>query len=419
MTTDDTLRNRARDLIATGIAAADPAAAVARAMQTVLAGQLPAADWKIVALGKAARAMADAALAALPDARALIITNAGNDALLDRATILVTGHPDPDEAGEAAALQVEALLRGCHTDDRVLALISGGGSAMLPAPVAGMTLADKQQVNRLLLASGADIRQTNLIRQALSRLKGGGWLRLCPAPITALILSDVPGDDLRVVASGPTVAPIGTMADAARTARDLGIWDNIPASAQQALERDGDRGVPPDAVNILVGSNGQSIAAMIDAGATAGGLPLAGDVEDCAQALVAAVRDVPPGAAVAFGGETTVRLTGNGMGGRNQELALRFARAAQAAQLGGQWLFASVGSDGRDGPGHAAGGMVGPETVARIRAAGIDPDDALAQNDSTPALDAAGGLVITGPTGTNVADLAVFLRGDPVSIDAI
>lgn len=405
------LQSRALALIQTGIDAAEPRGATLAAMADVLSDP-PAQGgvWHVIALGKAARAMAAAALSQLPDAQALIITNAGNDAPLDRARIIVAGHPVPDAAGEDAALQVERLLRDARPQDRVLALISGGGSAMLPAPVVGVTLAEKQQVSRLLLASGADIGRMNLIRQALSRLKGGGWLRLSAAPVVALILSDVPGDDLRVIASGPTVAPVGTIAQAADMARALGIWDRLPPAVQTALSRVDDRGDLPAARNLLIGSNGKSVAAMIAAGGVDGGVALEGDVQDCAQALVRAAAGATPGQALVFGGETTVTLTGDGQGGRNQELALRFALMAAQAGLGGDWVFASVGSDGRDGPGQAAGGIVDPTTLARIAAAGINVDAALARNDSGPALDAAGGLVITGATGTNVADLAVFLR---------
>lgn len=412
----DTMRARALELIQTGIAAADPAEAVAKAMPEVLSvPPRPGGVWRVIALGKAARAMAAAALDALPEAEALVVTNSGNDAPLPRASILTAGHPVPDAGGEQAANRVEALLRGCRSGDRLLALISGGGSAMLPAPVAGVSLADKQSVNRLLLASGADIGQTNLIRQALSRLKGGGWLRLCTAPVSALILSDVPGDDLRVIASGPTVAPIGTRAEAAAVSRQLGIWDRFPDTVRLALARPDEGAALPAVRNILVGSNAQSVAAMIAAGAVDGGMPLRGDVEDCAQALLAIARAAPAGAALAFGGETTVRLTGNGMGGRNQELALRFARAAEAAGLADDWVFAAVGSDGRDGPGEAAGGVVDAGTIARIRQSGINLAEMLARNASTSALAAAKGLVMTGATGTNVADLAVFLRAGPDS----
>jgi glycerate 2-kinase len=285
MSTRNTLELRGLALVRAGIDAADPAHAVEGAMPSVLADRPgPGGSWHIIALGKAARPMAMAAMTSLPESRALIITNAGNDAPLAGAEIVTSGHPVPDAAGEEAARKVEEILRAARPADRVLALISGGGSAMLPAPVEGVSLAEKQDVNRLLLGSGADITQMNLVRQALSRLKGGGWLRVSKAPVTALILSDVPGDDLRVVASGPTVAPIGSIAEAAAITRKLGIWDKLPQAVRQALGRPEDRGDLPDARNILVGSNGQSVAAMIAAGASHGGIALDGDVEDCAQA---------------------------------------------------------------------------------------------------------------------------------------
>lgn len=403
--------DRAMVLIRAGIAAADPAAAVRRGMAAALENPPQAGGrWQVIALGKAARAMAEAAQAALPGADLLVVTNAGNDAPLAGAKVMRAGHPQPDAEGAAAADEVIARLSATGPRDRVLALISGGGSAMLPAPAEGMSLADKQAVNRLLLASGADIGQVNLIRQGLSRLKGGGWLRLSPAPVTALILSDVPGDDLRVIASGPTVAPVGSRAQAADLARDLGIWDQMPEAARAALSRPEDRRALPPARNILVGSNAISVQAMLDAGAEAGPLPLQGDVQDCAQAIWALAPVLRPGQALAFGGETTVRLTGDGMGGRNQELALRLAALAETQPAPFDWAFAAVGSDGRDGPGQAAGGLVGPGTMQAIRAGGIDPAEALARNDSTPALEAGGALVVTGATGTNVADLAVLIR---------
>lgn len=398
------LHDQAMTLLRAGVAAAEPGGAVRRAMAAM---QPPAVagDWRIIAVGKAARAMAQAALAVWPGVPALVVTNAGNDAPLPGARVLTAGHPEPDAAGEAAALEVEAALAQARAG--VLALISGGGSALLPAPVAGLSLADKQAVNRLLLASGADIAQVNLIRQGLSRLKGGGWLRVAGAPVVALILSDVPGDDLRVVASGPTVAPIGRRTDACALARRLGIWDAMPEAAREALRR-ADEVPRPAARNLLIGSNTQSLAAMARAGAQVAGA-LSGDVQDCAARLLQLARRAAPGQALVFGGETTVRLQGKGMGGRNQELALRFSLLAR--DLPGAWCFAAMGSDGRDGPGHAAGGIVGPGTLAAMRAAGVDPQEALARNDSTPALAAADALIVTGATGTNVADFAVFLRG--------
>ena len=291
-----TAPERAMALIRAGIAAADPGAAVRRGMAAVLENPPgPGGHWQVIALGKAARAMAEAALQALPDAQALVVTNAGNDTPLAGARVMRAGHPQPDDDGALAAAEVIARLTATGPQDRVLALISGGGSAMLPAPVEGMTLADKQAVNRLLLASGADISQVNLIRQGLSRLKGGGWLRLSRAPVTALILSDVPGDDLRVIASGPTVAPVGSRAQAADLARELGIWDRMPEAARAALSRPEDRRALPPGRNILVGSNAISVQAMVDAGAAAGPIPLDGDVEDCARAIWALAPALAPG----------------------------------------------------------------------------------------------------------------------------
>jgi hydroxypyruvate reductase len=229
-----TAPERAMALIRAGIAAADPGAAVRRGMAAVLENPPgPGGRWQVIALGKAARAMAEAAL--------LVVTNAGNDTPLAGARVMRAGHPQPDDDGALAAAEVIARLTATGPQDRVLALISGGGSAMLPAPAEGMTLADKQAVNRLLLASGADISQVNLIRQGLSRLKGGGWLRLSRAPVTALILSDVPGDDLRVIASGPTVAPVGSRAQAADLALELGIWDRMPEAARDRVQADAAR----------------------------------------------------------------------------------------------------------------------------------------------------------------------------------
>ncbi|MDO5657252.1 MAG: DUF4147 domain-containing protein [Paracoccus sp. (in: a-proteobacteria)] len=409
------LAEKALALVAHGIAAAEPGGCVTRHMAAVLGDPPgPGGAWIVIAVGKAARAMTGAALEALGPATlaqdALVITNAGNDAALRGARIIVSGHPVPDRAGLEAAHQVEAMLRAARPVDRVLALISGGGSAMLPAPREGISLTEKQDLNRLLLAAGADIVQMNLIRQSLSRLKGGGWLRLSQAPVTALILSDVPGDDLRVVASGPTSPPIGPPEDARAVLRDLGLWPRLSESLRAALMRPRLDADPRPARNILIGGNAQSVAAICAHGAVPGP-DLTGDVEDCAARLVRAARDLPPGQAMAMGGETTVLLCGDGEGGRNQELALRFAVRAEAEGLSGPWAFAAIGSDGRDGPGSAAGGVVGPGTLAAMRRAGVQPEAALRRNDSGPALRAAGALVETGATGTNVADLAVFIRG--------
>ncbi|WP_415184327.1 glycerate kinase type-2 family protein [Phaeovulum sp.] len=409
----DAMARRAEELFLAGVAAADPGQAVARAMEAVRADP-PAKGgrWVVIALGKAARAMAEAAIKALPGASVLVVTNYENAVALAGAEVMAAGHPVPDDAGLAAGRAITARLRSVQPEDRVLALISGGGSALCPAPVPGISLSDKAEVSRLLLGSGADIGQMNLVRQTLSQLKGGGWLRLSAAPVVALILSDVPGDDLRVIASGPTVAPIGTRADAAALCRQLGIWARLPDAVRAHL----DAAAPavadlPMARNILVGSNALSLAAMAAKGATLAPEPLDGDVAAQAARIVALMGQLLPGQPLAFGGETTVRLTGTGLGGRNQELALRVAVLAEAEGWRDPWVFLAAGTDGRDGPTKAAGAIVGPHTVTRMRAAGFDPMDVLARNDSNPALAAAGALLIIGATGTNVADLAVALRG--------
>jgi glycerate 2-kinase len=410
------LAERARALYDVGVAAAEPGAAVARHMSSVLAdppGQ--GGRWQIIALGKAAGAMCAAAMVALPqDSAALVVTNRENAAPLAGARVLAAGHPEPDEDGAAAARAVEACLAALGPQDRLLALISGGGSALLPAPVAGVSLTDKRAVNALLLASGADIGEVNLVRQSLSRLKGGGWLRATRASVSALILSDVPADDLRVVASGPTVAPIGTPEQARALCHRLGIWEALPASARRFLALAPQAMVPVPLApvrNILIGSNALSLQSMQRAGARLADFPLSGDVDAMAHKLVAALKQLPCGQALALGGETTVQLRGAGLGGRNQELALRVAVLAEAQGLAGDWACLAAGTDGKDGPTEAAGGLVGPDSLATMRRAGVEPVSALARNDSHPALAAAKALVIPGATGTNVADLVVLVRG--------
>ncbi len=409
----DEARDRALRIFRAGVRAADPALAVERSLSE---RPLPPGPITLVAFGKAAARMATAAMHALgaPPARALVVTNDENLAEVPGAELFAAGHPVPDARGAAAAEAVLAALNGLGGRDRVLALVSGGGSALLPAPAAGLTLADKAEVNRLLLASGADISEMNLVRQQLSRLKGGGMLRAAaPAAVTALILSDVIGDDIRAIASGPTAAPLGTRGQARATLEARGLWQALPEAVRQHLERDETAPLPPlgSADNRLVGSNRLSVEAMAsEAGGTAriGSLALCGDVASAAEE-VARAWHAGPGITL-FGGETTVVVRGHGQGGRNQELALRLALLAERQGWPADWCYLQAGSDGRDGPTDAAGGLVDGGTAERIRAAGLDPEARLAANDSLPALDAAGDLLRTAGTGTNVADLGVFIR---------
>ncbi|MFN6978761.1 MAG: DUF4147 domain-containing protein, partial [Gemmobacter sp.] len=315
------MRAWAADLFRAGVVAADPDAAVRRA----LAGfARPAGRLLIVACGKAAVRMAGAALDVLGPAEALVVTNDENAAPLPGATVLAAGHPVPDARGLAAAEAVIAAAGALGRDDALLALVSGGGSALLPAPVAGVSLGDKAAVNRLLLASGAPIWAVNLVRQNLSRLKGGGLARQAhPGRVTALVLSDVVGDDLRAIASGPTAPPLGDAAAAAAVLRAHGIWEAAPASVRAHLASAPAAAPVPEADNRLIGSNALSLAAMAAAapGSRIDALPLTGDVAEGAARIVEA-----GGAGVTlWGGETTVQIRGTGQGGRNQELALRVA----------------------------------------------------------------------------------------------
>ena len=410
-------RAEARRLFDVAVAAADPAAALSRAFDAQPPDRPgPGGRTILIAVGKAAVPMARTALSRLAaPVEALIVTNAENASPVQGAKLRVTGHPVPNEAGAAAGEEVLNLLARATAADRVVALISGGGSALLPAPAPGLTLADKAAVNRALLAGGLPIAEVNLIRQQLSRLKGGGFLRAAaPAPVAAYILSDVVGDDLAAIASGPTVAPLGTRADARDLLMKRGLWDALPQPVRTHLSAPEPEAPPlPPARNLLIGSNRLSLQAMAAAhpGAILADAPLEGDVAEAAERIIAAARSASPGACLIFGGETVVTLKGKGLGGRNQELALRVALAAEGigGRIGRPFVFLSGGTDGRDGPTEAAGGIVDDRSSARMRAAGIDPEVRLADNDSNPALAASGDLLMTGGTGTNVADVQVLI----------
>ena len=412
------LRAEARRLFDIAVKAADPALAL-RAGLAANPVECPVNNGRylIVSVGKAAIPMIEEALRFLTDAPvvALAVTNYENARSVTGARVMASGHPVPDENGRLAGEAVADILSGATANDRVVALISGGGSALLPAPVQGVSLADKAVVNKLLLASGYEITEINLIRQQLSRLKGGGMLRLAaPAPVTSFILSDVIGDDLRVIASGPTVAPIGTKADARALFADRGLWDRLPAAVRAALDQPDTDTALPKAKNILIGSNKISLQAVY----TNSEIPLSkiasdtltGDVGHACEAILSAAEahgDGPP-VCLIFGGETTVMLRGNGRGGRNQELALRMALAAPV-RLHRPFIFLSGGTDGRDGPTDAAGGIVDERSALRMRAAGANPEALLVNNDSYAALAASDDLLMTGATGTNVADVQILL----------
>ncbi len=351
---------------------------------------------------------------------------------LERIEIVECGHPVPDEAGVAGTGRILELLAG--TDDRtlVICLISGGGSALMPAPSEGISLKEKQETTRLLLECGANIVELNAIRKHLSQVKGGGLARAAfPATVVALMLSDVIGDPLDAIASGPTVPDTSTF----RTCMDiLEKYELVNDLPDAVLERFGagvngdipDTPKPGDEAlarcqNLVVGSNGLAVAAAETRAKELGyhTLVLSTRVEGEAREVVhvycaiakeirMSERPVAPPACVIAGGETTVLVRGEGKGGRNQELAL--AGAIQLSGWEGVVLF-SGGTDGTDGPTDAAGAVADGETIARAEGMGLAAGEYLKNNDAYHFFKPLNDLVMTGPTGTNVADVAFVMVG--------
>lgn len=343
------------------------------------------------------------------------------------------GHPVPDAAGEDAARRIVALACGLGTGDRMLALVSGGGSALLSLPAEGLTLEDLRATTSALLAAGLPIEEINAVRAHLERLKGGGLARhAAPASVLGLVLSDVPGDPPAVVASGPLSPDPRTFRDVEILLRRRGLWDVLPGPVRAYLA-EGRRGRLPETpapgeaifrevrVRVVAGGRSAVEGAATEArrrGYTTHVLSseLRGEARRAGRGLARvgmAVRDglgpVGSPACLLAAGETTVRVVGSGRGGRNQEVALAAALVLQGVD---GVRVAALGTDGVDGPTDAAGAWVDGQTIARGRAEGLDPDEALEQNDAYPFLEAAGALLRTGPTGTNVADLMVVLVAD-------
>lgn len=375
----------------------------------------------VLALGKAAPAMLRAVLPRISGPRVMIcVTHRENQEQVPGAEIYRAGHPLPDTVGARGAERMQEVLKSAESGDVVIALISGGGSALLPAPPPGVSLEDKQVMNRLLLDSGLDIVEMNLIRQQVSQLKGGGLVRLAaPAPVSAYILSDVIGDDLRAIASGPSVAPIGTAEEARHLLHQVGLFTRLPETIQRHLRNASRAPAPVAAANHLIGGNRESVQAAADElhpdyVTHVIETPLTGDVNEAVCQTYRALRDAAQSdrpRAILWGGETTVQVRGGGLGGRNQELALRMAALADAEPVAAPWVFLSAGTDGRDGPTDAAGAIVDQDTLARIRGKGQAPTDYLERNDSNAALRLSDDLLITGATGTNVADIQILLIG--------
>lgn len=424
-----------------GVSAADPKAAVIRALMPGLAETVEESavqaltgsecPIQIIAVGKAAIPMTEGALYSISKDRLktlpVVVTNYENALSHPNMHILSASHPIPNEDGLLAARIIAATAADTDDDGLILALISGGASSLAPMPSPPISLSDKQEVTRLLLMSGADIHETNTVRKHLSEIKGGGLARLAyPTALRTLILSDVPSDDLSTIASGVTAGDSTTFPEAVSILQQKRIWHHIPASVRAHLEQ-GCSGLveetpfPDDPLfnntfSTIIASNRTSLKAVSDFGKAAGynveivREMLVGEARLAGQEFALNItRPVTCPTAYIAGGETTVTVTGSGSGGRNQELALACALAFQSRSSPNHWVFLSGSTDGIDGPTNAAGGLVDSDTTTRIRVTGYDPSALLANNDSYHALRHANDLLITGPTGTNVADLQILL----------
>jgi glycerate 2-kinase len=380
----------------------------------------------VLGAGKAGASMARALEAILGDriSDGFVVVKDAHRLPSERIELAEAGHPVPDARGLAASARLLALAETATADDLVIVLISGGGSALTPAPAPPVTLEDKQAVTRLLLAAGATIGELNTVRKHLSRFKGGLLAREAwPATVLMLALSDVIGDPLDVIASGPTVPDPTHFADALSVLERRGVIVRAPASVLERL-RAGARGDIPETPkpgdrafervsNLVVGNNAlvadaaRVAAEALGYRATLLTLALEGEARHVAGDLLIRARGLPSGSCLIAAGETTVTVRGAGRGGRCQELALAAALGLSADE--GLAVLAA-GTDGTDGPTDAAGALVDAGTVGRGRAAGLDPERTLADNDANAFLAASGDLIVTGPTNTNLLDLYLVLR---------
>jgi glycerate 2-kinase len=361
----------------------------------------------------------------------IVVTKHGHaEARLQYGEVIEAGHPIPDENGEKAARQIRDRISNLNARDLVIVAISGGASALLPAPAGAVTLRAKQETTDLLLKAGADIHQLNAVRKHLSFLKGGRMAKLAyPATVVSLLLSDVIGDPLDVIGSGPTAPDETTFADAINVLEEFGLLAQVPRCVRAHLQ-DGLSGLieetpkPGDPIfgnvhNVVLGSNRLALEAAASEAkrlgyeATIFSSSIAGETRTAAFKHAEMLRELARKSrhsgrpiCILSGGETTVAVRGAGKGGRNQEFAL--AAAIGIAGLENVALF-SAGTDGTDGPTDAAGAIATGTTVARAQRLGMSVEDHLARNDSYPFFDALGDLIRTGPTGTNVMDIQIML----------
>jgi glycerate 2-kinase len=425
------MRDDLQEIFSASLAAADPAEAVRRSLRfeegslSVEGSSFGAENVFVVAVGKAAGPMARAAGELLGDhlAGGLVVTKEDHEAGPENFETIFASHPEPDEKGVEAARRVQEAVESLGEGDLLLALISGGASALLADPAPPIELADLKKLTGDLLRSGADIGEINTVRKHVSVLKGGGLVKLAhPAPATALLLSDVVGDEPSSIASGLTAPDPTTLEDTRRVLERYEIEppENIKAHLQSAQETPApDHRIFENTVNAICGGGRHAAEAGAQKADELGYEPLlltttlTGDALGAASMYAAIITEVmasgnpvSPPCAIVSGGEATVTVRGSGTGGPNQEFVL-----ALAVELDGVegWAAFSADTDGNDGSTDAAGGIVDGKTAQKIREAGQDPEQALANNDSYAALEAGGALLVTGPTGTNVNDVRVAL----------
>ena len=439
------MRQDANEIFQAALTAADPEEAILRHVQVendVL--MVGGAQYKlshydrilVVGAGKAGVPMARAVENLLGDriTDGLVVVKEGYTAPLSKVKVHEASHPVPDERGIEGATKILEMMEEAGEQDLVICLISGGGSALFVAPSEGITLDDKQEVTRLLLACGATIHEINAVRKHLSKVKGGCLARVAyPATVVNLILSDVVGDNLDVIASGPMYPDSSTFETAIGVFKYYKIWDKVPQPVRERLQKglDGEIEETPkpddpffkNCTWELVGTNLLALLASRDQAESLGyrtivlSSGIEGETREVAKVHTAMAKEVllsghpiHAPACILSGGETTVTIKGEGKGGRNQEFVV-----ASALELDGveRVVALSGGTDGTDGPTDAAGAVADGQTVSRAKALGLDSEKHLEQNDAYPYFQQLGDLIITGPTSTNVMDIRIFLVKTP------
>jgi hydroxypyruvate reductase len=439
------LHQHAIRIFRAALRAADPYAAVLRHLR-VQNGSLYAGPRRyrldafrkihVIGAGKASAEMARALekLLGRSITGGLVNVKYGHTAKLKRIELNECGHPVPDQQGVAGARRIAALARGAGESDLILAVMSGGGSALLPAPAEPVTLDEKQATTQLLLRCGASIDEINAVRKHISEIKGGQLSAMAqPATVISLLLSDVIGDHLDVIGSGPTAADSSTYSVALEVLGKYGITQQVPAAVRERLSR-GAAGEFPETPkpgspglsrtqNLVVGSNKLAVNAAVEEARRLGWRPLVlstfieGETRDVARMHAAIAREVlhsgrplKPPACLISGGETTVTVRGQGLGGRNQEFALAAAMDIRGLP---DVAVLSGGTDGTDGPTDAAGAIADGSTCLRAESMGLNGARFLEANDSYHFFEKTGGLLKTGPTRTNVMDVRIVLIGTP------